>query len=94
MARPRKPQTLEDALKQVDLRLRQNETERIALLDEKKKIQAQIEVQDFNILRELLTAQGMTVRDLVEKLSIDTPQVSELPAIPQIPEIAEGMMTQ
>ena len=47
MARPRKPQTLEDSLKHIDLQLRRNEEERNALLEERKKVQTQIELQDF-----------------------------------------------
>lgn len=85
MARPKKPQTLEDSLKYIDLQLRRNEDERNALLEERKKIQTQLELQDFTALRELLSARGMTVHDLLNQMSPVAQPVSEVP---------ENLMTQ
>jgi len=85
MARARKPQTLEDSLKHIDLQLRRNEEERNALLEERKKVQTQIELQDFTALRELLSARGMTVHDLLNQMS---------PAVQPVPEMPETLMTQ
>ena len=79
MARPRKPQTLEDSLKHIDLQLRRNEEERNALLEERKKVQTQIELQDFTALRELLSARGMTVHDLLTQMNPVAQPVSEVP---------------
>ena len=79
MARPRKPQTLEDSLKHIDLQLRRNEEERNALLEERKKVQTQIELQDFTALRELLSARGMTVHDLLAQMNSVAQPVSEVP---------------
>ena len=94
MARPRKPQTLEDTLKQIDLRIRQNENEHQSLLDERKKIMAQIEVQEFNVLREFLSSQGMTVHDLITKISSNAPIASGVVPMSSSSGLPDTMLAQ
>lgn len=93
MARPRKPQTLEENLKQIDLRIRHNEEEHQSLLDEKKKLVAQIEVQEFKMLREFLSMNGMTVHDLISKMNTNHPETSNMMPVPSSADLPESMLT-